>query len=363
MEVKSKRGRQRQSIDHLIHQAYYTPVNRGSYGGREQLSKHLKTKKISNGQVKNWLQAQEAYTLHRPVRRKFRRRETLVGGINQQFQADLIDVQKFASENNGNKFILTVVDVFSKFAWTQPLKSKSGKDVANALKKIFDIRICKYLQSDKGKEFYNTHVKALLQKLSITHFSTENDNIKAAIVERFNRSLQTKLSRWFTRTKSHKWVKVLQDLTNSYNRSTHRSIRMAPADVNEHNSEDVWLNLYGNLQSPQPTSDLKVNDVVRVSKYKHIFSKGYDKNWSTETFAVDELLKTNPITFRLRDQMNERIFGSYYRQELQKVKMPTEFLIEKILQEQKVGKKTRYFVKYKGYPNKFNEWIDSSQLV
>lgn len=347
----------------LMSNAYYDPKHSASLGGKGELVKFLKTKDIKKTSITKWLRSQNAYTLHKPARKKFRRRATLVGGLNHQFQADLIDMQKFSRDNKGMKYIITVIDVFSKFGWAYPLKSKSGKEISIALKRILMERKCKYLQTDKGKEFYNSSVKNMLKDLSVAHFSTENDDIKASIVERFNRTLQSRLSRWFTKNQRLNWIEVLQDLVYSYNRTTHRSIGMAPINVSAENSEDVWLTLYGDLESPERKSLLKVGDTVRISKYKHIFSKGYEKNWSTEAFIVDEVLKTNPVTFCLRDMMNEKIIGSYYMNELQRIDRPEEFLIEEVLKQRKVGKNMEYLVKYEGYPPKFNQWIDSSQLV
>ena len=206
-------------------------------------------------------------------------------------------------------------------------------------------------------------MKKLLSDFKIHHFSTENDDIKASIVERFNRTLQSRIFRYFTHTETNNWYDSLPEFTMSYNQKYHRSIGMAPKDVTRENSEDVWLNLYGNLAAPATSKiDLKLGDHVRISKYKHIFSKGYDNNWSTEIFIIDEVVKTNPVSFRLRDLMNESIFGTYYQQELQKVDMPKKFAIEKVLKQKKDGNRILYFVKYKGYPSKFNEWISKKQF-
>ena len=298
-----------------------------------------------------WLQTQDPCTLHKSVRKRFPCRTTIVNGYGEQLQADLIDMQKFKRENNGCSFILTVIDVFSKISWTYGIKSKTGTNVAAALKKVL-----------AGKNFYNASVKSILEKYHITHFSTENDDIKAAIVERFNRTLQSKLHRWFTKSKSHRWIDILDDLTESYNNSYHQSIRMKPVDVNQKNSEDVWLNIYGNLQHDHKQANLKINDPVRISKFKHVFSKGYDKNWSSEIFFIDKVHQTSPVTYSIRDQMNEKIVGSYYKYELQKVSLPDTFEIEEILKTRKIQGKVQYLVKYKGYPMKFNEWIYQSQI-
>lgn len=358
--VKSKKTQ-----DKYLKQVYFNPKETGSLGGIKNLKTSLKLKKkqYKTKTIINWLQAQDAYTLHKPIRRKFKRRSTIVSGLNDQFQGDLIDVRNIKTHNNGYSYILSVVDVFSKYGWMRPLKTKHGKEVASKLNEIFQEKHCRAFQTDKGKEFYNSHVKGILNSNNVTHFSTENDDIKAACVERFNRTIKTKLYRWFTKTNSYCWVDVLDDLLHSYNHTQHTSIGIAPANVNNKNEEDVWLILHSHLGTPTQTPRFKVGDHVRISKYKHVFSKGYDANWSTEVFNIDKVLQTDPPTYKLLDALNEKIYGSYYENELQKIIPKNKFIIEKIIAERKHGKKVQYYVKYKGYPDKFNTWIDKSDVM
>ena len=353
-----------QSRDLFLEKAYYTANKPGSFGGINRFKSLLKSKKkkYTAATVSKWLQSQDAYTLHKPVTKKFRRRVTIVSGIDDQFQGDLIDMNKFKKQNDGYSFILTVIDLFSKFAWAKPLKSKHGQEVARELSKILKKRSCRIFQTDKGKEFYNVHVQNILTEEGINHFSTENDDIKAACVERFNRTIQTRLYRWFTKTDSVRWIDAIEDIVSSYNQTVHSSTSVAPIDVTQENEEDIWLQLYSNLSTPNTKPKLNVGDVVRISKYKHIFSKGYDANWSTETFIVDEVKLTDPLTFQLRDRLNEKIHGTYYQNELQKVNISNKYLIEKILAQKKVGRKVQYLVKFQGYPDKFNEWVDKSDV-
>ena len=348
----------------FLEESYYDSKNPHSYGGKYKLKQFAKNQKnISTQKTEEWLQTQDPYTLHKGVRKRFPRRSTIVSGYGKQLQADLIDMQKLKKENSGFSFILTVIDVFSKFAWTYGIKNKTGLNVASALDMVLTKNKFHSLQTDKGKEFYNVAVKSILEKHKINHFSTENDDIKAAIVERFNRTIQSKIYRWFTRSKSQKWIDILDNLTKSYNNSYHRSIKMKPTDVNLKNSEDVWLNLYGNLQHDHKLPNLKRDDPVRISKFKHVFSKGYDKNWSSEIFFIDKIHQTSPVTYTIRDQMDENIVGSYYKYELQKVSLPDSFEIEKVLETRKSQGKEQYLVKYKGYPAKFNQWIYKNQFL
>ena len=132
-------------------------------------------------QVKTWLQSKDTYTLHKPVRYNFPRNR--VTGIDDQWQADLVDVSSLARFNNGYEFLLTYIDVFSKFAWVVPLKNKSGETLVNGFQSILDLgRSPEKLQTDKGTEFLNRNFQSLLKENSI-HFFTTNSELKASVVE------------------------------------------------------------------------------------------------------------------------------------------------------------------------------------
>lgn len=351
----------------VLHDLYYDTKNPSALGGRRQLflSQKRLRKGLSTGDVKSWVSGQDTYTLHKPVRRKFNRRRTIVSGLNDQFQADLVEMQDFKKENKQFAYILTVIDVFSKFAWAIPLKTKKGKDVAMALSQVLEESSCRALQTDKGKEFYNSEVQTLLKKHSVHHFSTNNEDIKASIIERWNRTLKTKLYRWFTASNSNSWAKVLSEIVNAYNMTIHRSTGIAPANVDTSNQEDVWLKLYASkpLTHQKNTRLLEVDDHVRISKHKFVFAKGYTKNWSSETFRITKVLQTHPITYRLVDQMDAAIEGSFYFEELQKVMPQRTYSVEKVIRTKQVGKQKKYFVKWKGYGTKHNSWVDENDLI
>ena len=149
---------------------------------------------VSLPQIKQWLSVQDTYTLHRPVRRKFRRRRVVVGGIDHQWQADLVDVSRIKQHNRGYTFLLTCIDVLSKYAWVVPIKNKTSASLVQAFKTILRSgRKCLRLQTDKGLEFTNRPMQQLLKDHQIEFFTTENEDIKASIVERFNQMLQAKM--------------------------------------------------------------------------------------------------------------------------------------------------------------------------
>ena len=110
---------------------WYSPEAVGAFAGVQALKTGTK---IKTDGIKEWLKGQEAYTLHKTIKRRFPRRRVIVRGIDDQWQADLLDVSKVKSDNDGVNFLLTCIDVFSKFAWVVPLKNKSAEEVVAGMK-------------------------------------------------------------------------------------------------------------------------------------------------------------------------------------------------------------------------------------
>ena len=143
-----------------------------------------------------------ANELHKPARKNFTRRRVNVYGKNDLWQADLVEMIPYSKKNGGFKYILCVIDCFTKLSWAIPLKTKSGKEVTSAMATILLVRSPKLLQLDNGKEFYNTTFDALMTKYNIHKYSTFSI-LKASIVEIFNRTLKQKMYREFTARGSH----------------------------------------------------------------------------------------------------------------------------------------------------------------
>ena len=196
-------------------------------------------------QVKTWLQSKDAYTLHKPVQYNFPRNRVIVTGIDDQWQADLVDISSLARFNKGYKFLLTCIDVFSKFAWVVPLKNKSGETLLNGFQSILDLgRSPEKLQTDKGTEFLKRNFQSFLKEKNI-HFFTTSSELKASVVERFNRTLKTRMWKYFTAKNTRVYIDILQDIVHGYNNSYHRSICQALASVSLLNVGQVRRKLYG----------------------------------------------------------------------------------------------------------------------
>lgn len=154
-------------LPEILADIYYNPKT--GYGGVQSLYRQLRAKgySISVSQIRKWLKEQEAYTLHKPIKRKFIREQTRVTGIDEQWQLDLADVSQLKKDNNGYTFLLCAIDVLSKYAWVVPLKQKSGKEMIRGLKEIIkqDGRQPLRIQSDQGREFTNKEFKSAFKSI------------------------------------------------------------------------------------------------------------------------------------------------------------------------------------------------------
>lgn len=296
--------------------------------------------------------------LHKPARKKYQRRRVIIKGLNDLWQADLVEMLPYAKFNKGFRYILVVINTFSKYVWAKPLKSKKGKDVAEAMDDILKhSNAPSNLQTDLGKEFYNQHFQQIMQNYKINHYSTFS-NLKASIVERVNRTLKGIMWRHFSNQGSYKWYMILPDIIKKYNNTKHGKIGVKPIEVNKNNEKSILKNSYTfkkifNLKQAK----FKINDFVRISKYREAFYKGYTPNWSTEIFQVRKVNLTNPPTYLLKDENNENIEGGFYQEELQKVKHPDVYLVEKILRT----KGNNVYVKWLGL-NK-SSWISKNSVL
>lgn len=340
---------------------YFTnPKNPASFTSASKIKKqYFKKTDIKN--IENALESIDAYTKHKTFKRRFPRRKTQTFGIDKQWQMDLIDMQQFKKYNKGNSYIMVAIDVFSRFGFAQPIKSKKAKDVTEAFKLMTIRRSPKYIQTDKGKEFLNKTFQDYLKERKISFFTGENEDIKCSIAERFNGTLQQKMWRYFTHMKTYNYIDVLQDLIYSYNHTFHSSIGGRPVDVNENNSDRLFYHLYERVQPKDLRKMkekvlLKSGDKARILRKKKTFNRGYEPNWSEEIFTVK---KPNYVKgYGIEDDLKEEIKGWFYPQEVQKVKVTPRkrYTVESIVKYRGKGSKREALIKWKGYGDKFNSW-------
>ena len=262
-------------------------------------------------------------------------------------------MQLISKFNKGFRFLLCVIDIYSKYAWVVPLKDKKGVSIVNAFQSILKKSNRKPNKTwvDKGSEFYNLSMKSWLEKNDIEMYSTHNEG-KSVIVERFIKTIKNKIYKHMTLISKNLYIDKLDDIVNECNNAKHRTIKMKPIDVKDNTYIDFGKEVNDNYPK------FKVGDHVRISKYKNTFAKGYTPNWSEEVFVIKKIKNTVPWTFVIDDLNGEEITGTFYEKESQKIDQQ-EFRIEKVIKK----KGDKLYVKWKGYDHSFNSWIDKKDLI
>lgn len=310
-------------LGRILTKIYYDPAHPAGYSSAQVLYDHVKTlrRNVSFQHIQDWLYHQDAYTLHRRIVKRHPRRKVLSRGIDYQWQTDLVILDQISKENSGVKHLLTAIDIFSRYAFVVPIKSKSSKTVVKAFNQIFknSKRKCRKLSSDSGTEFLGRPFQDFCKKHKIIHFVT-HQTVKQQIVERFHRSLKSTMWRYFTSHNTLRYLDVLPSLLVRYNTRKHRILGCAPYQVNKTNEAKIWEHLYGDYirKKPKPFK-FAINDTVRITKKKNIFEKGYVQSWTKEIFIISDRHHTNPVTYTLRDRNNTIIQGSFYEPEITKV--------------------------------------------
>jgi hypothetical protein len=274
---------------------------------------------------------------------------------------DLMEMIPFAKINDGHKYILTCIDVFNRFARCIGVKSKSANDMYDAMSTLFKDVHPKNLQTDLGKEFYNSKVKSLLAKYQVNHYSVHSQ-YKAALVERFNRTLRERLNKYFTHQGNKTWIKVLPKVVHSYNHSGHRGLNgLRPVDISSDNETEIWL--ARKIEKPKKPK-YKIGDFVRISKISASpFIKNFNQNWSDEVFKIIKIdVKQSPVMYFIEDEESNQVQGKFYEQELQVLaEKPNIYRIQQILKTKGKGKHKQYLVKWHGYSTP--SWILAEEIV
>ena len=334
------------------------PYNQQQYG--TFLVKNIIRSKRKLGLGNNFTMQDLSNELNKPVINKFERKKIIVNHIDEIHSCDLVDMQKYSRVNKGYKYIFTNIDIFSKYGWSFPLKTKTIKEIKSCFQKIFNERKPKYIWSDQESAFFSKEMLQFFKDNNVKIYYTHSD-LKAVIIERFNRSLRELMMKEFVKNNNTVWYNILPDLINTYNNRYHQTIKMKPKNVNKLNEKHIKNTVY-NYDISNKKPKFKINDLVRISlKRRTLFDKPTGNiKWSEQIYKIYKINKSNVITYQLKDMNNEIIKGQFYEKELQLTKNTTgEYIIEKILKTNK----DKIYVKWRGYDNSFNSWIDKNTVT
>ena len=250
--------------------------------------------------------------MHKRIIKKFKRRYIYSPGIDAIWTSDLILIPKYAKQNKGYKYILTIMDIFSKFAWIRVSRKKDKITITNAFEDIIkkSNRKCQKLWSDGGGEYDNHYFRKMLENYDIEPYRTESE-LKAIMAERFNQTLMNKIAKMFTERDNHRYIDDIERIVDEYNNTYHSSIKMTPKQASKNQNEGiVYYNLYNKRRREMIKRNIKhkfkVGDFVRIYKFKKIFEKGYDPKWSNEIFAIYKYNNTIPNTYKIKSIEKKR---------------------------------------------------------
>ncbi len=360
-------------IETYLKSVYFKTSHPASFSGLDKLHKFVKKEgkfKLSKGLLRKWLTKHDAYSSHKPVIKNFKRERVIVDKIDRQWDIDTISMLRYSMKmNSGYKYILVMIDILSRYVWTYPLKTLTGKEMVNALKAVFKKNKPITIRSDMGTEMLNRYVREYLERLGIHHFTTRNMETKANYCERVIKTLKQKITRYMTHRQTHEWVSILEDIVKSYNNTYHRSIHMTPTKARQMDSPTLWKLQYSVIMDPthfnfQPYK-FKVGDKVKIAAMQDKFQKEYDRKWTHEIFIISSRKKSQGIAkYTLKMWNDKPIDGRFYEQELQKVQVnaETEYKIEKIIKKRKRNGIAEYLVHWQGWDKSHRSWIPQSAV-
>jgi len=302
-----------------IIKSYTDPSALGSFSGVGTFLKYNKHFKDVNF-VKKTLESLDSYTLHRNSKPQKPRRKVHVAFPMEIQAMDLLDISdsKISRQNKGYKWILLFVDIFSRRIWTYALKDKSAESVSSVLDTHFQSKEnrCSKIWADRDKSFLAKKSMDVLKKFNIGLYHTSS-YLKSVFAERYIKEIKNKIFRIFTQHNNKKWLEFLPDITHSINNTVNPTTKFRPLDVSLENADQVWHNIYSaHVDAKRKAPEYKIGQLVRMTKLKNVFAKGYKSGWTDEIFKIFAIENTNPYTYRIQDMSGVKIQGTMYSFEL-----------------------------------------------
>ena len=345
-----------------------------AYGGRNlAYLYHKGTKK----QIDKELSKIPAYYFHREAKKPRQYNPIYVYKIREIIQADLVDLSYIQEENGGIKYLLVVVDSFSRFCWVRPLKTTQAKECLQAFRDIYDeTGYFKVLYCDRGTEFKNQYMRNFLNQKKI---EIRFPNNKCGTVERLNRTLQSLIYRFLTDRATNRYIDKLQAIVHLYNNRWHTSIKCTPAYADDPINNKYVLNVlslkYDKVARKRKRAKYKVGQIVLIQKSKGVFAKGYERVFVRQRYKIVKVHTSTPIPmYTLRTMLdkvrrngrmvdiNSNVEGRWYENELQPVEDETYRVTVVRKERDPLTGRPRTLVHFEGYPDNQDRWYFDNEL-
>lgn len=365
----------------VIRRLWSDPSCPAAFSSSDRMYKHLKATThptITRQRVQTALEGLLSFGLHREFHKVSKRswNPYFVRKRRQLVQIDLVDISALANQNEGIKFLLLIIDCFTKFAWVYPLLSKHGERVCDSIKKWVTTEEAasetEIIQSDLGTEFYCRPVKALFKQFDIRHLPSYGMS-KSAIVERFAKTIQLLIYTFLSSKETLIYHTSLQDLVGVYNSRQHRSLDgLSPHQADQLQFHDRVLDAHERrwalVKRRQPKFPLGAVVRIKLSETdRYQNRKSYSEKFSLELYRVVRINKRLPNPTYTLSSLNTRetIAGSFYANELRRVrlKFDTKYKIEAVLDRRHLrGRQPEVLVKWQGFDLSHASWEPVSAI-
>jgi hypothetical protein len=362
------------NINRYLRKLYFSTLSPVAFTSFNKIWRYIsadpkRPKGLDTQTLKHWLDKQDAYTVFKQPPSKVRTEKIIVEYPDQMWDCDIM-VMEDGKLNNGFKYVLCVIDLFSRYLWVRATKTKTAVECGKAFKSVCaEGRVCEILRTDNGGEFTGKPFQEVLREKNVIHQIAYGAH-KANYVERVQRTIQERLYKYFYENNTKKFIDVLQPICTAYNNTVHGSTGMPPMAINKNNYTALYNRLYEselNKRARQrPVFAFDIGDLVRISLTKEPFAKGYEQKYTEELFRIVNRIPSQPPRYKLEDLKGERIKGSFYTGDLQKFHKrdisKLSFKIEKVIKKRKDKGREFSLVKWLGYGDKFNSWVPTTQL-
>lgn len=350
---------------------YYSPDQPSAYRSKEALIKAARKHGISRRSVIEFLLEQPTYTSHREARKRFPTSFYNVFGAGRLGQIDLLDVQNLANYNQDIRYLMCLIDVFSKVMHVRALRDKKSKTTASALKDILDKNKLHFemIEADMGSE-WRGHFASFLKDRGIKFRWAASSLHKAAVVERAQKTLRSLLFKYMYANQTNVYYDVLQSLVDSMNNAPHRSLKgRSPSSVRKEDEYDIWMHNYLSHVRTQPAvarPKFAIGDHVRISKIRGPLDKGTKQPFTEEIFVINRVMRRpgNVFMYQLMDEQKTILSGWSYEFELSPVRVNPETLykISKILRYKGKKPNRMALVEWQGLDRSQASWVKESDI-
>lgn len=368
-----------QQQENYLEELYSDPAHPASYQGPETVYRAIQREgrfpQITYANIRQWVQNKEGFSKNRKVSRQFERNRVIVNGIDDQWDTDLASFHSFEEDNDGFKYLLCVIDIFSRYAWVKPMKNKTAPTIVKAFEQILDEsgRKPHRLRSDSAQDFKSRLFQQMCVDRGIRSFFTANEK-QANFIERFIQTMKSRIFKYMVQNNQPKYIDILPEILESYNYRYHNGIQIEPAYVSKENEKRLWWQMYlpEGFYEPHKIPKYKrtrfrfeIGDHVRISYTVSGFNRQYDQKWTTEVFIVEQRFARYGIpVYILKDTLGNVHTGTFYESEMQKIKFNPDqaFKIEKILQTRGRGARKKVLVRWLDWPAKYDSWEPASSI-